>query len=335
MSDESLPTERRSTLGGIEIAAEGKGGMLLPGTLSDAVRFAEVMCKADLALPKHLRGNAGACLAITLQALRWEMDPFMVANKTYEVSQRLAYEAQLVAAVVLTRAPIVGRPEYTYTGEAPTRRCKVTIQMKGGQSLEYETPMSKDIKVQNSPLWKADLDQQLGYFAIRSWARRHTPEVLLGVYTPDEAAEMRDITPRKSGIAEALTAGKQGSVGGFSPESVEEALEAVFDDVAQPDPVEVTSEPESEPVVEAETQVKDPLQSLEMDMDAATDEQRLTWVSLLKAFALREKTPQTLMSLWRAQFERIGRLKVLHQGAYDELEAWWESRIKKLRASEK
>jgi len=63
--------------------------------------------------------------------------------------------------------------------------------------VEYATPEIRNIKVQNSPLWKNDPDQQLSYAAARSLARRHFPDVLLGVYTPEEMAEetMREVTP--------------------------------------------------------------------------------------------------------------------------------------------
>ena len=38
-----------------------------------------------------------------------------------------------------------------------------------------------------STQWATDPMQQIGYLAVRKWARRFTPDVLLGVYTPDEA----------------------------------------------------------------------------------------------------------------------------------------------------
>lgn len=170
----------------------GAGGMLAPKSLGEVVAFAQVMARADLALPKHLRGNDGACMAVAMQAMRWEMDPFAVANKSYSVNDRLAFEAQLVAAVVHTRAPIRGRPNYVYSGEGATRRCQVICTMADGEQREYTSPTFAQITTKNSPLWKSDPDQQLGYFAIRSWARRHAPEVILGVYTPDEVSEIRE-----------------------------------------------------------------------------------------------------------------------------------------------
>ena len=54
--------------------------------------------------------------------------------------------------------------------------------------------------VRNSPLWEQDPRQQLAYLCVKRWARLHAPDVLLGVYTPDELQEAaprveRDVTP--------------------------------------------------------------------------------------------------------------------------------------------
>jgi hypothetical protein len=240
---------------GVEMGSTGTGGMLLPRSLGDVVAFATVMARADIALPKHLRGNEGACLAVAMQAMRWEMDPFAVANKSYSVNDRLAYEAQLVAAVVHTRAPIKRRPDYSYDGAGPSRRCIVSVEMLDGTTKVYESPQFGQITTKNSPLWKSDPDQQLGYFAIRSWARRHAPEVILGVYTPDElidnADTMRNVTGRAPppGLAGRLTAAAPSSEG-FTASQAEHA-EAEFTDGAaeahNPDTGEII-ERELEPV---------------------------------------------------------------------------------------
>lgn len=215
---------------GVQMDQHGGGGMLAPKSLGDLVHFAGVMAKADIALPKFLRGNQGACLAITMQAMRWEMDPFAVANKAYSVNDRLAYEAQLIAAVVHTRAPIARRPDYTYEGEGPTRKCIVEVEMQDGTTKRYESPEFGKILTKNSPLWKSDLDQQLGYFAIRSWARRHTPEVILGVYTPDEVETFRDIrevSTARPDVRQRLEARNQEPREGFSASGAVEAVQEI------------------------------------------------------------------------------------------------------------
>ena len=43
-----------------------------------------------VSVPKHLRGNPGACIAV----VQWRLSPCAVANKSYSVNDRLGYEAQ-------------------------------------------------------------------------------------------------------------------------------------------------------------------------------------------------------------------------------------------------
>jgi hypothetical protein len=62
--------------------------------------FADMMAKAHVTVPKHLQGKPADCLALTLQAMRWRMDPYVVAGKTHLVNGNLGYEAQLVVAVL-------------------------------------------------------------------------------------------------------------------------------------------------------------------------------------------------------------------------------------------
>ncbi|HEV7253828.1 MAG TPA: recombinase RecT [Mesorhizobium sp.] len=183
----------------IGLAHSAGGTSLAPQNLAEVVKFAEVMSRAGIALPKHLRGNPGACMAVSLQAMQWEMNPFAVAAKSYSVNDLIAYEAQLIAAVVNTRSGIKGRLRYEFSGEGNELWCKVTGNLDG-QDYAYESPMVGAIHPKNSPLWKSDPRQQLGYYSARAWARRYTPEVILGVYDRDEAAEFgpdraRDVTP--------------------------------------------------------------------------------------------------------------------------------------------
>lgn len=171
--------------------------------MEGAMQFAKFMAISQFAIPKHLRGQPGACLAITIQAVEWKMSPFAVANKSYLVSDRLAYESQLVQAVVLQRAPIVGRFGVQFIGEGDKRRCTVSAVLKGGDTVSYTSPDTGKIVIKNSPLWKNDPDQQLFYFAARNLCRRHFPDVLLGIYTPEELYDemrrgpenARDVTP--------------------------------------------------------------------------------------------------------------------------------------------
>jgi hypothetical protein len=169
------------------------GGNFSPSQLRDAMDFATMMAAADIAIPVHLRANPGACLAIIMQALAWGFEPFFVANKSYAVKQRksgdtrIAYESQLIHAVIERRAPLQKRLRPAWEGADLTRRCKVVGYVYGEtEPLEWLGPEIQKIKTKNSPEWAANPDKQLWYHASRDWARIFFPDVLGGAYTRDE-----------------------------------------------------------------------------------------------------------------------------------------------------
>lgn len=176
--------------------AAGLGGASFE-SMTQVMEFAKLMSVSNLAIPKHLRGNPGACLAITLQALEWRMSPFAVANKSYSVNDRIAYESQLVQAVILQRAPIKGRFRYDYAGQGESRACTVTATLADGTGeVSYTSPPFGKIQPKNSPLWKIDHDQQQAYYTGRAFCRRYFPDVLLGIYDLDEIeARTVDVAP--------------------------------------------------------------------------------------------------------------------------------------------
>lgn len=239
-----IATTERSTMNAVAMSSGPSGSSIAPQSLGDVVRFAEVMCRADIALPQHLRGNAGACMAVAMQALEWQMSPFAVASKSYSVSGRIAYEAQLIAAVVNTRSGIKGRLKYSFEGDGPNLICRV-MGVLDGEECVYTSPPVGSITPKNSPLWKTDPQQQLGYFSARSWARRHCPEVILGVYDREEVDQFRgsetakDVTP----LSERLAIAK---IEQHEAPQTQEGFDPAF--VARE-----TSEPSSEAVIDQET----------------------------------------------------------------------------------
>ncbi|WP_430912871.1 recombinase RecT [Methylobacterium sp. sgz302541] len=188
------------------LAVSDAAGGLSFVDMAQVMEFAKLMAVSAVAVPKHLRGNPGACVAVVMQAVEWRMSPYAVANKSYSVNDRLAYESQLVQAVILQRAPIKGRFKVEYFGEGDRRKCRVTAALNdgSGETVSYESPEFGKIQPKNSPLWKTDPDQQQFYYSGRALCRRHFPDVLLGVYAKDELedagrdpAQARDVSPPK------------------------------------------------------------------------------------------------------------------------------------------
>ena len=172
------------------------------------MNLANVMANSNVTVPKHLQKNQGDCFAVILQAAQWGMNPFAVAQKTHLVNGTLGYEAQLINAVIITRAPVKGRLEFEWYGDwtkvngkedkSAERGVRVWATLKGeDEPRELDIGMHQVGTVRNSPMWVADPRQQLAYLAIKRWSRLYCPDVILGVYSPDEFDEPteKDITP--------------------------------------------------------------------------------------------------------------------------------------------
>ncbi|CCN38192.1 putative DNA single-strand annealing protein RecT-like [Vibrio nigripulchritudo SO65] len=199
--------------------------MFNPDLMGRLERFAELMATGKSTIPTHLRGSPGDCLAITIQSMQWRMNPHAVAQKTHLVNGTLGYEAQLVNAVVTAMAPTKDRINYEWFGDWHKVIGKFATR-QNGSGKSYQAPNWKpedeqglgvrawatlkgedeprvlellltQAQVRNSTLWASDPKQQLAYLAVKRWARLHTPDVIMGVYTPDELepVEEKSINP--------------------------------------------------------------------------------------------------------------------------------------------
>lgn len=161
--------------------------MLGDASFDRAMRLAEAMSTATVTVPAHLRGKAGDCLAIVMQSAMWGMNPFAVAQKTHLVNGTLGYESQLVNAVIQQSGAIHGRFHYEYQGESGNVSCRVGAVIKGEADITWgEWLNERIVTTKNSPLWKTNPKQQLGYLQVKNWARMYTPGAILGVYDSDE-----------------------------------------------------------------------------------------------------------------------------------------------------
>jgi len=168
-----------------------------------------MMAKSSVTVPDHLKGKPADCMAIAMQAMQWGMNPFAVAQKTHIVSGRLGYEAQLVNAVVQQSNAIRGAFSYEFQGSGDALECRVGAVLRGESEVTWgEWLRSGSVTTKNSPLWKVNPKQQLGYLQVKNWARLYAPGAILGVYTPDELEQ----------IAPAPTEKRMGPVDEVKPE---------------------------------------------------------------------------------------------------------------------
>jgi len=268
------------------VAAEQEIQMALGGvqfrTMIEVMEFAKCMATSDLAVPPHLRGNVGACLAICTKALRFNFDPFSLAEHSFAMSkevevtvnhatggrsaskekvQTIAYDSYVIRAIINAHAPIKGGLKYAYSGDGDSRKCTVKAERSDtGEVIEHASPTlqervaaigkNADGKVKGSPLWTSKPDVQLGYDTARDLCRLHFPEILMGWYDKDEMTEAAraeaatDITPRKPSAIKERLQGQKGQRGFHASNTA--ALSASTE---MPIDTSVGSRAEPEPVV--------------------------------------------------------------------------------------
>lgn len=170
-------------------------------SLDKLERIAQRMAEGRMTVPEFLRGNVADCMAVAIQAMLWNMDPFAVAQKSHLVNGRLGFEAQLVNAVLQNSRAVRGLPRYEYKGDGAGLECRVGFVPRGETEVLFgEWLCIGGITTKNSPLWKVNPKQQLGYLQIKNWARAFAPGAILGVYTVDELEDIGGGTPRVQSV---------------------------------------------------------------------------------------------------------------------------------------
>ena len=202
--------------------------------LGQLTAFADLMAQSAVTVPKHLAGKPADCMAIVMQAMQWGMNPYAVAQKTHLVNGVLGYEAQLVNAVISSSSAIQGRFHYEYGGDwekiagQKDGRDELGLFIRVGAVLRGEADITwgepiylADITTRNSPLWKTAPKQQIAYLAVKYWARLYCPEVILGVYSPDEVEPRaeKEINPAPQRVSLAEISGDNVTTTGSARES--------------------------------------------------------------------------------------------------------------------
>jgi len=203
-----------------------------PKIMEQFEKIGQMMADGVHSVPDHFKGNVPDCVDIVIQSYVWGMIPFVVAQKTHIVGGKLGYEAQLVHSVVQASGLISGEFEYeysegwdrlagkcqiqkvqknksgggTYTIDQPTALWKAEdeagLWVKAGAKIRGrdvvtwgEKVFMSSVLVRNSPLWVTAPHQQIGYLAVKMWARAHTPGAIMGIYSVDELPPAPEYIP--------------------------------------------------------------------------------------------------------------------------------------------
>jgi hypothetical protein len=209
----NLPATRREI-----IPVQDSIPLLDTGKFEHFQRIATVMATSNL-IPESLYTTGSGdqkeelapnvvianCFLVVNQAVRWGMDPFAVAQCVSVVKGKLCYEGKLIAAVIEAKSGV--RLNFVYTSGQGDDLGVTVIGRFGNEDFDRVvegTVGAWKTTGNGSPWIPKQYKSMLAYRGAREWSRRHSPGLMLGVYSDDELADMaegarasraRNITP--------------------------------------------------------------------------------------------------------------------------------------------
>lgn len=219
-----------------ELAEMSQGGspalrIMLNEKLFDRARvMAGYLSKAQGFVPPHLIGKPESCFAVITRALTWRLDPYAVAQSTYQTPNgNVGYEGKLCQAILENSGKLVGPVTYEHYGDwskvmgkfekktsqkgrdylAPTWTDKdaaglgviVRAQVRGEEKPREWRMDLIQCHPRNSTLWATDPRTQICYTAVRRFGSVAAPGLFMGVPFDrddmDPATTARDITPER------------------------------------------------------------------------------------------------------------------------------------------
>ena len=199
-----------------------------PVAMGQIQQLSDLMSRTTGIVPRHFNNNPGACFAMIMQAGRWGMDPFSLAQHSFDIGGKLGFEAKVMQSVLQAAGGIKFTGEYygdwskvrgntierESRAKGPNDKPKkyrvpgwndkdevgLGIRLTGTWSDGRQETMTVEMNSchpRQSTNWANDPEQQIWYSAIKKFGRRYAPELLLGVNDPDDLAARNQTPPEK------------------------------------------------------------------------------------------------------------------------------------------
>lgn len=161
-------------------------------------RMAKALATSTI-VPKEYQNNIGNCLIALDVSTRVGLSPIMVMQNLYVVNGRPAWGSQSISALINTSGKYSKPIQYKLEGSGDDLSCYAYTEDLQGNVLEgprITMKMAKDEGwvSKSGSKWKTMPEVMIRYRAVSFFGRLHCSELLLGIYTADEASEMEPAT---------------------------------------------------------------------------------------------------------------------------------------------
>lgn len=138
--------------------------------------------------PEQVQANV---LMVVNRALQWNVDPIALIAESFVVGGKLDFQGKVIIAVVNRLGGLRSNLKFDYNGTGNELTVVVSGTLKTESeprtiSLCYKDAVTKDKDGNVNEQWRKDVESKLAYSGAKKWARRHTPEVVLGLFSEDE-----------------------------------------------------------------------------------------------------------------------------------------------------
>ena len=165
-------------------------------------RQAKVLAASDL-VPKEFKGNIPNCIIGLEIANRIGASPLAVLQNLYIVHGKPGWSSQFIIAAINSTSKF-SPLRFEMTGEGDKRTCTAWANdLATNDRLESPLVSMKMAKDEGwidktGSKWKTMPELMLRYRAATFFGRLYAPEILMGMSTVEEVADIVDVTPKAS-----------------------------------------------------------------------------------------------------------------------------------------
>lgn len=161
-----------------------------PANLSEALKVADIIAKSEL-IPKDLRGKPQNILLVLWKGRELGLSAMQAISSIHIIEGKTSLSGELIVAQCLKHSDVC---EHFTLDYSDTAKATYTTKRKGSPksvTLTYSMEDAQRAKLAHKDNWQRMPATMLRWRAASALAKAVYPELTLGLYTPDEADEIR------------------------------------------------------------------------------------------------------------------------------------------------
>ena len=169
-----------------------------------AQRMAQALASSTI-VPKEYHENLGNCIIALEMANRLNTSPMMVMQNLYIVNGRPAWSSQYIIAMINSSKKYKTELQFDLTGSGENMACTAWAEDYNGHKVTGPTitmamANEEGWTTKNGSKWKTMPEVMIRYRAASFFGRLNCPDMIMGIYSADEAVEIgpdnyRDLDP--------------------------------------------------------------------------------------------------------------------------------------------